>query len=734
MVFKSRGGAGVLDFRRALGFLQRRFWTRAQGAGASSDELPLLYRAAILYLALPVGVWLIGWFEWWVWLPMVALCGAALWPALRGDWRLRRGNVGVGAVAAVAAAGVLVAATGAGGLLGDNGDWFVRRTAMLDIGRHPWPVFLPETLGIYAAGDYTDPLYRYYLGWHMVPGLAAKLMGPWALNWAVPLWTWAGLSLAMLMFARGRRGWALALALLMFALFSGMDIVRVVIVRGWDYYDVGFGLGRFPWIEITPDILPERVGRVFAGPYPAHMTSLTTAPHHLISAGIFALLLLRAGGSVRLLGALGVLLGCAAFWSAFVAIGSLPLLAALAWRHGLRPFLTWQNLLAAPALGGVIALYFTSGQTDFDGLWIWELRVGWADAAVELAFFWLVEFLALAVLLLWLRPGLRRDPMFIAAVAALFVLPLYKYDGSNNISLWGSMPLLATLCYCCADAVVPAGARGTRQNACAGEGVSRRALRAAGIVCVWAMLAAGSVTALLPLIRGLGHFERVRYEQIETTTLVDLSWYVQSERTETEPPGALMALLADEPAPVRERGRLIARGSSGAFGYDMFLDGDRIVLVKESAARCRERMSNRFVFAAAPADSSAPVRFLLRPENVRGRLFDDTCVVRMPLPEYAASGFAVGERSDRRDRRDHGDAGVWTAHNFDLAAALDSLAAAEPAAGSGFAVHAIDGLLIYAKRDCSADDVRARFFLHIVPEDPGDLPPEWEDRGNLAPF
>ena len=38
--------------------------------GAPAEpELPMLHRLAVVYLMLPVVVWLVGWFEWWLGLP-----------------------------------------------------------------------------------------------------------------------------------------------------------------------------------------------------------------------------------------------------------------------------------------------------------------------------------------------------------------------------------------------------------------------------------------------------------------------------------------------------------------------------------------------------------------------------------------------------------------------------------------------------------------------------------------
>ena len=52
-----------------------------------TPELPVLHRLAIGYLMLPVCLWLLGWFHWWLGIPATALLVAGFWRALSGSWR-----------------------------------------------------------------------------------------------------------------------------------------------------------------------------------------------------------------------------------------------------------------------------------------------------------------------------------------------------------------------------------------------------------------------------------------------------------------------------------------------------------------------------------------------------------------------------------------------------------------------------------------------------------------------
>ena len=60
---------------------------------------------------------------------------------------------------------------------------------------------------------------------------------------------------------------------------------------------------------------------------------------------------------------------------------------------------------------------------------------------------------------------------------------------------------------------------------------------------------------------------------------------------------------------------------------------------------------------------------------------------------------------------------------------LARVRAMKPAARGGFDVHVTDGALAYVKEDCVAQDRASRFFLHMVPSRPNDLPRAVARRG-----
>ena len=567
---------------------------------------------------LPVCIWLAGWFEWWLGLPAVALLGAGLWPALAGSWRgLRPRWPAVFACALLALGWVMLTANG-GVFDSRNADWLKHRTTLLDLGRQPWPVFLPDVLSDYLPSEFNPvarPLLRYYLGWYMVPGLAARVGGPAALNWAVPLWTWLGVALVLLLFVRRFRGpSALLTGATIFVFFSGMDFLR----GNWVcFFDETIRCSHIEWDRHSWT----------ATQLSSHMTGLMWVPQHFIPAGLYTLLLLHLRRRPRFLAVSGVVLAAAPFWSAFVAIGLLPLVAILLWENGPSPFLCWPNLCLAGPLAALVALYLMSGSLDFPRGWMWQ-RHNAVLLALKIPVFYLTEFGALALLLRVLRPELRREPFFVAGVATLLLLPQVFFSRQNDLLMRGGMPALLVLCYYCADII----ARDGREIARAGPNFRRFAL--AGVIMV---LCVGALTPYIELARAIRDDIAFRYERSGYTTFA-LPIRIQPESTAPEIPDLLRRLLRKADAgPRREKAELVVRA-----GFDVYLNGNerQLVYVKE---HCRRDDLESVVLEVLRSDAHT------EKSVVEMRRMGDACGALRGLPGSAVAAIRTGQRRQGED-------------------------------------------------------------------------------------
>lgn len=197
-----------------------------------------------------------------------------------------------------------------------------------------------------------------------------------------------------------------------------------------------------------------------------------------------------------------------------------------------------------------------------------------------------------------------------------------------------------------------------------------------------------------------------------------------------EPGGVVDAVAEAELGRYR---RLAARQPATAANFDIHV------------VDTQEEKSRELVYLKAPCDEThTQGRFTLRLDPVRredlgeravvgfdfiefafdryGVLFDDRCMMRIPLPRYhiakvTAGQFAPGDLTWRA-------VFFWNLDRF--RAAWRRARSGRPAARGAFDVHVGHvgtPALTYVREPCAPEDVTARFFLHVVPRAVGDLPP-----------
>ena len=208
-------------------------------------------------------------------------------------------------------------------------------------------------------------------------------------------------------------------------------------------------------------------------------------------------------------------------------------------------------------------------------------------------------------------------------------------------------------------------------------------------------------------------------------------------------PGLELEALLDDgavfrAADVESRGlSLAAAALDGArplaeSAWDLHLDEARrrLVYVRDGCARAD---TGAFFLHVWPVDPSR------LPAGRRGRGFeeirfsyprhgfaeDGRCVVTRDLPPYPVAELRTGQDGAA-------GGGAWAARAPVAAAAIDLAAlraGAERLDGGAFEVYRDGNRLVYAREGCAAADIGARFFLHVVPLDPADLPEERRESG-----
>ena len=564
------------------------------GLPPRSGELPLVHRLAVAYLLAPVAVWLLGWFHWWAGVPATALLAVGAWQALSGSWRWRRPSRTTIVLALVA--GAWIATMPAGGIFSVASDWSTHRAILLDLTRGGWPTYPVDYLSD------SPPLLRYYLGWHMIPALLGRWLGPAALNWAVPLWTWCGVVLVVLLFARGLPTLRAALAAVaVLVLFSGMDMVETVLREGVPDAARMFRDSLDP--EWVPPIGQNRrfeFVRSSASPmfleYPSLNTVFLSTPQHFLPACLCTLLMFRLRECRRFLSASGVVLACCLLWSPLIAAGLLPLAAAMLVKNpNARHVASWRNVFVAVPLAALIALYMTSGRIDFGRGWLWEFYDDRIRMATDVLLFYGAEFVVLAAML-WRAlapPRVARDPMFLTTVAILLVVPWYWYGPLYDNALHRlAIPALAMLAHYAARAVA------VRPPALG------RLARARAAYALLAVLAVGAVNTMWETaVRLHQRPEFLPYETLGHSLLTHtppLQARQKSTYYAVRPP--LDALLRDRDHHGSEddKGALLIRSA-----HDVYLRENQLVYVKRRCRRGDGQAMTRFYVDFHPADPRA---------------------------------------------------------------------------------------------------------------------------------
>ncbi len=557
--------------------------------------MPVVHRLTVLYLLLPVMIWLVGWFHWWLGIPAAFLITIALGRTILPSWKVSSWQISftpvTGVLLLIALAWVM--ATAAGGVFDiNNYNWDRNRALFLELSRHDWPVYFTTYFEV-------PLLLRYYLGYFTVPGLFGNWFGVSALNWAVPLWTWCGAALALLLFTQRQRGWMI-LAAVPFLIFFGMTEDFVL---KWGLLEIHSALWHF-----------------------------SNAPQHFVAGVLYTLLLVQLRRHPQFLAVSGIVIATSLYWSPFVAIGLLPLIGVVILQNGIHSLLRWQNLLVAPPLALLLVAYLSSGSAQYPRGWIWQ-RYGW-DSVTEAGELGSVAlYLILALLLMFLRPQLRRDPMFLIC---LFAFPASLWFSFGFFNDWGKhtpLPAFVVLCFFAATTLVP-GWRNYRAW-------YYRGAFAVVVLTIVAASTIGSVSYWSSVFDNRD-FHVFRYDRIERhdSLFTAVRPHIQSQHIVAAAAWQQLLLRDDGPDSYPDKGQLIVDSD-----YQVYLKDKRLVYVRHNCS-LKERHT-RFILHVVPVDT----KLLDGRESFNhdfyyqwnGMWFMDTCIVVRVLPAYEIASITTGQ-------------------------------------------------------------------------------------------
>lgn len=388
-----------------------------------------IWLATLLYLALPVAIFALGWLKLPFALILLAILGTGI---LLSNKREEESPVTmpIWSLLLLAAGCVgLCLLSGVGGFTYQDGDYFKHNAIIADLFRREWPV----AYSIDYGGSVHQTALVYYLAYYLPPALVGKIAGWEALRFALVLWTACGLFITSLWCLRFSRGslWAP----LAFLAFGGLDVLGMFL-----------GIKAWPWMPelwIAHRQMEWWAGFSF-GNYPSHSSHFFWAPQHalagwLITAAVFHRI--RAG---TLEGCL-FLAALAPLWSPLVGIGLLPIgLAGLLATRGRGAF-SHANLAAIP-LFAAIGLYFTArGMPDIP---FTPIPFGWnTPSPLKIIVTFALEVLPWALLLLISSKALPKPGLTIILPGIIFLalLPLWRIGAFNDLMMRASLPTFTLL-------------------------------------------------------------------------------------------------------------------------------------------------------------------------------------------------------------------------------------------------------------------------------------------------
>ena len=246
-----------------------------------------------------------------------------------------------------------------------NTDQPKHRAILTDLVESDWPArtVVDESLEVSA-----NPHIRYYLGYYIIPALLAKPFGLAALHITVPLWTLLGYVIGGMVLCHGLRNSRVLILMVGSGAFAFLNFNEVIL-----FVD--------PFLETLDLNWKENLGLRDSNAAWRSLTwgqeislSFRFAPQHFLAFLVGTSLLVRSQDSTQFHRIVGIVLVCVAWWSPYMAVAIAVLLAGILVTRGPSNFLSWQNLLAAPALAFPVALFvLAEGPVSAQTRWIWEL-------------------------------------------------------------------------------------------------------------------------------------------------------------------------------------------------------------------------------------------------------------------------------------------------------------------------------------------------------------------------
>ncbi|MBE7070072.1 MAG: hypothetical protein E7386_06190 [Ruminococcaceae bacterium] len=409
-------------------------------------RIDVFFAVCAAYLAIPVVIFLAGYLKPEIGIPAaLIMTGCALYSCFdfcKGPDRKLSGRssdyLGMKMpvkflIALAVISFITVFVSGVGEYIYSMVDHVFRRAIFNDLINYKWPViydystqFNPRVISVLGKTEGTAALVYYTTFW-MPSALFGKFFGIAAGNIFLLIWTTIGVWLTLVgttLFIK-RISWAVPI---IFITFSGLDALPNI-VHSITQYD-GF-MAIEHWLP------------TFA--YMSNFTQLSNVFNQCVPIWV-VMVMLMLSANVRSVGFIGSL---SFAYSPWASIGMIPLAIALAFRKQLQPakkagvilqLLNPVGIASCIVMLGVYGPYYmvsTSASDESGFAWKFCSNFG------EFILFWLLLMIIEVVpfvFVLWNKG--KKEPLFIASVLTLAIIPVYKISYFNDFSMRASLPAL----------------------------------------------------------------------------------------------------------------------------------------------------------------------------------------------------------------------------------------------------------------------------------------------------
>lgn len=422
----------------------------------------VMYDISVIYIALPVFIFLAGWLRMAVAIPVCIVFLVSLFLMLKNRpepvaWQLTRKQLGV-IFASLILLLIWVFLSGQGGFAFQNSDYQYRNAIFHDLINKPWPVVYDfsaqnTATGISIASASNIAVLTYYIGFWLPGALVGKLFGWYAANAFLYCWSFLGMVLITYFLFRTLRNTTIwSVVILIF--FSGLDAVGYVLLSK----------GRLPG-------LTEHIEWWSGLQYSSDTTLLFWVFNQTIAVWLAILLILNLKNSRSLFFLYAMLL----LQGPFPFVGMLPVVLWKAWQgyplfrrgekakgpgfdgsfprnfivnllgnfrnfirnfflwfwNGVRRALTFENICGGISVLVIIYLYLTNN--------ISASKSGINSLSFKYFVFIVLEF-GLYAILLFVDHG--KKPLYWICIASLLAIPFFRVGTSQDFCMRVSIPAL----------------------------------------------------------------------------------------------------------------------------------------------------------------------------------------------------------------------------------------------------------------------------------------------------